>query len=126
MFTVTIEPRHRMIHVTIVGFWSMDVLPAYVAELRRQTDALAAVGGCRRILVDMTDYPIQSQEVAEAHAQIIGYAKRKLGAPTAVIMPNALSKLQAKRMANLAGRELFDDAASARAWLLEQPDAAAA
>lgn len=65
----------------------------------------------------MKRYSIQSQTVARAHAKIIGYGQNDLKASTAVGMTSALSKLQAQRMANLAGQELFDDEASARAWL---------
>ncbi|MHA6723923.1 hypothetical protein [Sphingomonas sp. RS2018] len=108
--------------IEVHGFWPTDAIPSYLAELRRQTDALqVACGGCRRILVDMSDYPIQSQAVAEAHANIIAHGKTAMKAFTAVVMTSALSRLQAKRMAQLAGHELFDDEASARAWLLAQP-----
>lgn len=96
-------------------------MPRYIAALGEQAEALVPYGGCRRILVDMSDYPIQSQAVAEGHVRIIAHGKNKMRAHTAVVMTSALSKLQAKRMANLAGHELFDDEASARAWLLAQP-----
>ncbi len=121
MFKVTIEPENQLMRIEVSGFWPAEILPAYVEELRRQTDALKPSGGCRRILVDMSDYPIQSQAVAQAHARIIAHGKDEMRAATAVVMTSPLSKLQAKRMANLAGHELFDDEDGARAWLLARP-----
>lgn len=118
MYTVTVEPEHHLMRIEVVDFWPVSIIPHYVAELNRQIGALELSGGCQRILVDMTRYPIQSQAVAKAHAKIIAYGRNDLKALTAVVMTSALSKLQAKRMANLAGHELFEDEESARAWLL--------
>ncbi len=118
MYTVTIEPEHHLMRIEVVGFWSVSIIPDYVAELTRQIGALESSGGCQRILVDMTNYPIQAQAIAKAHARIIDYGRNDLKASTAVVMTSALSKLQAKRMANLAGHELFDNEESAREWLL--------
>jgi hypothetical protein len=123
MYTITIESEHRLMRIEVSGFWSSDVFPGYLAELRRHVEALAPSGGCRRILVDMSRYPIQPKDVAQAHANIIAHGKSEMKACTAVVMSSVLSKLQAKRMANLAGRELFDDEPSARHWLLQQPAA---
>ncbi|MFD1789028.1 hypothetical protein ACFSC3_15805 [Sphingomonas floccifaciens] len=122
MYSITVEPECQLMRIAVSGFWPSEILPGYIAELHRQTEGLKPFGGCRRILVDMSDYPIQSQEVAQAHARIIAYGKDALRAATAVVMTSPLSKLQAKRMANLAGHELFDEEAGARAWLLAQPD----
>ena len=121
MFTVTIDPAYRLMRIEVHGFWTLDTMRAYVAELSGKARALEERGGRRRILVDMSDYPIQSQAIAEAHASIINHGKTEMGAVTAVVMKSALSKLQAKRMARLAGHELFDDEPAAREWLLAQP-----
>lgn len=121
MFTVTIEPAHQLMRIEVRGFWTPDTMRAYVGELGTKAGALGLSGGCRRILVDMSDYPIQAQAIAEAHVRIIGHGKTEMGAITAVVMTSALSKLQAKRMAKLAGHELFDDEPAAREWLLGQP-----
>ncbi len=121
MYSVTIEPAHRLLRIRVDGFWSMEVMTAYVAELRQQSDALRNAGGCERILVDMSDYPIQSRAVADGHAQIIARAKAMTNTRTALVMKSALSRLQAMRVADLAGDQLFEDEASARAWLLAQP-----
>lgn len=121
MYEITTEPEHRLMRIEVQGFWSPEMIPGYVAALYERIDSLKPVGGCRRILVDMSSYPIQPQSVAKAHSKIIDYGRNELKAVTAVVMTSALSRLQAKRMANLAGRELFDDEPSARRWLLAQP-----
>lgn len=118
MYQVTIEPQHRLMCIRVDGFWTAAVMGDYLAELRRNVDALAAHGGCARILVDMSEYPIQSQPIAQGHARIIQHGKTEMKARTAVVMTSALSRLQAIRVARLAGHELFDDEASARRWLL--------
>jgi hypothetical protein len=120
MYTVTIEPSHHLMRIRVEGFWAAEVMAAYVAELGRQTEALRKTGGCGRILVDMSDYPIQSRAIADGHARIIAHGQRTMNARTAIIMTSALSRLQAMRVAHLAGHELFDDETSAMRWLLSE------
>ncbi|KQN26691.1 hypothetical protein ASE86_11550 [Sphingomonas sp. Leaf33] len=120
-YAVAIEPDHRLLHVAVRGFWSAAMLPGYIAELLRQIAVLDTGQGCDRVLVDMTDYPIQSREIAEAHCRFIVHGRTHVGAATAIVMRSVLSRLQAKRMANIAGHELFDDEPAARAWLMTQP-----
>ncbi len=120
-FAVSIEPEKRLMHIVVRGFWPANVLPNYSAALRRNVEALAPHGGCKRILVDMSDYPIQSQDVAEAHSRIIRHGRTEMRAVIAIVMTSVLSRLQAKRIANVAGNELFDDEVTARAWLEAQP-----
>ncbi|MDP1027092.1 hypothetical protein Q5H91_07700 [Sphingomonas sp. KR1UV-12] len=126
MYTVTIEPALHLLRIRVAGFWSAAVMKAYVAELVRQAEALGRTGGCRRILVNMSDYPIQAQAIADGHARIIAHGKTVMKAHTAVVMKSALSRLQAMRVADLAGHELFDDEVSARRWLMSMPAGAAA
>lgn len=121
MYTVTIDPALHLMRIWVGGFWSAGVMTAYEAELRRQAQALGRSGGCQRILVDMSQYPIQAQNIADAHARIIARGKKMMRARTAVVMTSALSRLQALRVADLASEELFDDEVSARRWLLSMP-----
>ncbi len=118
MFKVTIEPGHHLMRIRVDGFWTDKVMADYLAELHRQVEALRPSGGCRRILVDMSNYPIQAQAIAEGHARIIHHGKTAMNARTAVVMKSALSRLQAMRVATIAGHELFADEDSARRWLM--------
>lgn len=120
-YAVAIEPENRLMRVVVRGFWSVAMLPDYVAELLRQVAALKAGGGCDRVLVDMSDFPIQSRDIADAHCRYILHSRTETGASTAIITNGVFSRLQAKRMAHVAGHELFEEEASARSWLLSQP-----
>lgn len=121
MYALTIEPARDLMRIKVAGFRSAAVMTAYIAEERRQVEALGRSGGCQRILVDMSQYPIQASEIAEAHAKIIARGKKVMKARTAVVMTSALSRMQAMRVTDLAAAELFDDELSARRWLLSKP-----
>lgn len=120
MFIVTTEPAYQLMRIEVQGFWTRETMRAYVAELGKRTKTLDSCGGCRRILVNMSAYPIQAPDIAQGHVRIVLHGKTEMKAATAVVMTSALSKLQAKRMANLAGHELFNDESTARTWLIAQ------
>ncbi|WP_294290417.1 hypothetical protein [uncultured Sphingomonas sp.] len=69
----------------------------------------------------MSDYPIQSQDIAGANSRIIRHGLTTIRAATKIVIVSVLSRVQAKRIANVAGNELFDDEAAACAWLEAQP-----
>jgi hypothetical protein len=119
MYAVSIHPEHQLMKIRVEGFWSMDTMTEYAAELRRASTALVAKSGaCRRILVDMSAYPIQSSDVAAGHAAALDYASSRLGAAAALVLPSALSRMQAGRVVRSQGHQIFADEKSALNWLL--------
>lgn len=118
MFTVLTDPNRNLLSIKVTGFWTEQTMADYFAHLRKQSSALRSAGGCSRILVDMTDYPIQSQVIADGHHAALKFAGETVGARAAVVMKSGLSRLQAARVTKSSGHRLFDDIASATEWLM--------
>jgi hypothetical protein len=119
MYDVSIHPQHQLMKIKVEGFWSIDDMACYAAELRRASTALTEqAGACRRIFVDMSDYPIQSADVAAGHATALQYASDKLGASAALVLQGALAKMQATRVLKTDTHRVFADERSAMQWLM--------
>lgn len=118
MFTVLTDPSRNLLSIKVTGFWTDQTMANYLTHLRSQSSTLRSTGGCSRILVDMTDYPIQSQAIADGHHAALKFAAETLGARAAVVMKSGLSRLQAARITKSSGHQLFDDIASASEWLM--------
>lgn len=118
MYTVLTDPSRNLLSIKVTGFWTEQIMAEYLVHLRKQSTALRTTGGCTRILVDMTDYPIQSQAIADGHQAALKFASEAMGARAAIVMKGGLSRLQASRVAKSSGHRLFDDITSASQWLM--------
>lgn len=118
MFEVTADPDLRMLRLTMRGFWDDSTMAAYLKAMRKAMGDLLRGGGCRYLLIDMTDYPIQSKQIAESHGEQLRATKQVEGMRVALVMQSALSKLQAKRVAADTGHRTFESEEAALAWLL--------
>lgn len=116
-FDVREEPGRRLLHVVLRGFWDGGVMDEYMEKVRAAIGKLRRTGGCRYVLIDMVDFPIQSKAIAEGHAENLRALKRVGDARVALVMQSALSRLQAARVASDTGQRCFGTEAEARAWL---------
>ena len=118
MFEVTPDRDLRMLRIALRGFWTRETMSDYLKVVRDGMASLQRSGGCKYILIDMTQLPIQSQEIAEAHAAQLRVVKQMGGIRVALIMQSALSKLQAARVAADTGQKTFDTEEAAQDGLL--------
>jgi len=118
MFDVTVDPALRLMRITMRGFWSAMTMAEYSSVVRRKMGMMLSGRGCRYILIDMIDFPIQSKEIAEGHAAFLRIVSERGGTRVALVMQSALSKLQAARVASDTGHATFDSEEAAIAWLL--------
>jgi serine/threonine-protein kinase len=118
MFEVAPDHHLRMLRIALRGFWDNATMADYMKVVREAIGGLQRVGGCRYILIDMTGYPIQSQEIAEGHAAALRIVTQAGDIRVALVMQSALSKLQASRVAADTGQRMFDTENAAQEWLL--------
>ncbi len=119
MYDVTIDTARQLMKVKVSGFWSEETFKTYAAEATKRSEELRRTGGFKYVLIDMSDFPIQSAVVAEMHGRLLQAAQDGYGVRAAVVMTSALSRLQATRVAKLTGNDLFDDADTAVAALMQ-------
>jgi len=120
MYEVSIDRAKQLMTVRVSGFWTREVFKAYAAEAARHADVLRRGGGFRSLLIDMSDFPLQAAAIADLHGQLLIATQQRYGVNAAVVMRSALSRLQAARVAKLTGNDLFDDADTALAALMER------
>lgn len=118
MFDVVPDHDLRMLRLKLRGFWDDGTMVRYLNAIRGAMADLQRTGGCKSILIDMSDFPIQSKAVAEGHARQLHYVRDRGGIRVAFVMQSALSKLQAARVASDTGNSTFDTEQAALDWLL--------
>lgn len=118
MFEVTHDQRLGMLRVTLRGFWNGATMAGYTQAVQRCMADLRRTGGCKYVLINMIDFPIQSTQIADAHAANLRNVKRIAGVRVALVMQSALSRLQASRVAADTGHRTFATEDAALDWLL--------
>lgn len=117
MYEILPDRSRRMLRINLTGNWDLATMARYEEEVRRELVAMKALGGYKAFLIDTSDLPIQSQEVAARHEALLSAAGRDRPARVAVLMPAGRSKLQASRVASRAGQQTFTSEAEALKWL---------
>lgn len=125
MFDVSADHQQHLLRITLRGFWDKATMTAYSRAVRKTLAELQNREGCRRILINMLDYPIQSKEVAEGHAANLHVVKARGEAWVALVMQSGRSKLQAARIAQDTGFPTFSSEAEALGWLASRDHAPA-
>ena len=118
MFEVVPDVAAHLLSIRVHGFWDGATMAAYQKVLGEAVAKLQRTGGCNYILVDMTGYPIQPKQIAEAHGAILRASRKMEGTRVALVMQSALSRLQANRLAADTGHEIFPTPEAAMAWLM--------
>lgn len=117
-FELQADQARQMLRIVMRGFWTEETMAAYSIAVREKMAELLRGRGCRRILINMSDFAIQSQKVAEGHAANLRVVRDRGEARVALVMQSALSKLQAARVASDTGHSTFTTEAEALLWLM--------
>ncbi len=130
MHTITTDLETGIIEVEASGFWTVPHVEGFLRDLEREARRVLATGKRHMLLGNFSQSAIQPQEVVamlQRVALTIPLKSRKV----ALFTNGKLARLQVKRI--VAVRDdmaVFDDRASAMAWLLRDSpahgDAAAA
>lgn len=112
-----IDPSTATVTVALHGFWGLGNLSGLSRDLDREVPRLRCAPGAHRVLVDLTGFEVQEQEVAAA---LIGRVAEDANRPRrlALVAARGLVRMQARRAAVREDVAVFADAASACAWLL--------
>lgn len=121
LFAINLTPATCLVEIVLRGFWTVEDFARFETALRAAMHDVMA-HGCRMgeqvTLFDLTQYTVQSADVAQGMAGMAGdptIGSRRI----AVILSSALLKMQARRTAPDYG--FFEDRAEALAWLLDGP-----
>jgi len=116
-FSLTRHDEYREVHYVLRGLWTVETS----TEVQR-----AFLDACKpfvekqqnwRVLGDLTDFPVQTREVAE-QIRLIQEAAPSLGVDRmALIVSSVLLKQQLMRVSEAVNMEFFETKAAALGWL---------
>jgi len=116
-FTIEIDRRRRLVRLTLVGFWEMSFVGQFVNAVDEAVPRLGCQPGEHDVLVDLSQFAIQTQQVFSACQSFVFHAPnppRRL----ALVSGTGLARMQFKRVIDPArNQRIFDSVAEADAWL---------
>ncbi|KQN25166.1 hypothetical protein ASE86_02600 [Sphingomonas sp. Leaf33] len=115
-----IETRRdlNLLDVRMAGFFSLDDVARYRAAMTEASRALGGDPGQQRLLCDISEMRIQSQQVVEAFRENMAdplYARRRI----AFVVSPTLARTQVQRAMGNRTARLFLAREEAEGWLAE-------
>jgi hypothetical protein len=120
-FAITIEPRRKLMRITLEGFFALENVAELVAE---KALALARLGCARNqhyTLVDVSACKLQPQNVVIAFQTALA-DPRVMSKRIAFVTGSSLARMQVRRMIARDDADFFDSVTAAEVWLFaEEP-----
>lgn len=124
-FEISVEPRHKLLRIALGGFFELADVERLAEEKARAHERLAAAPHSHVTLVDVRECHIQAQDVAAAFSGVITNPTSR-ARRLAFVTAGSLATMQVRRLiGQWPAARVFEDEASARAWLLEEAAEAA-
>ena len=120
-FEFRLDRPNRLLHTIMRGFWDLETVVRYECALFPKLRALDALRpGTTLSLVDSVDFPVQDRAVTASLGEVmLKRAGRLHPDRTAIVVGNALQKMQVSRHVVDDRVHLFVGEAEALAWLLQ-------
>lgn len=120
MYVIQFDPETRILHLTLEGFWSVEILDDFATELRAKSTELQKLYGTYATLSDSTGFAVQSLEVARGFEKIQTRGVHANLGPTAIVAGSMLNKLQAERSLKGPRVRVFLRLDEAQNWLASE------
>ncbi|MES2055128.1 MAG: hypothetical protein V4564_04240 [Pseudomonadota bacterium] len=118
------DARRRFLKLTLSGLWDRETLAAFQREAAALLSKVTNAGhadASGRILIDVRDYAVQSQEIADAVSALVP-TYGVLAERIAVIWSqSALQKMQMRRLLTSDKLRFMMSEEEALAWLFDAP-----
>ncbi len=116
-FVLQFDEASGVSSVRIQGFWNLDDVRDYINRVRQVVAVSRRRFGRAKMVVEMHDASVQSQEVMTAAAEL-----NHLFGPSdklAMVMSGSLVKMQILRVSTHQGIRFFSDRGTALTWIDE-------
>jgi hypothetical protein len=114
MFDIVWKPQPRRIVVRCTGFWTVAIAAAYGKALMREI--VLARAASFDVIVDLTDFPPQSMEVAAYVSGVVEEVRRHGLRHLVLVTVSHLKRLQSSRIGG-GQQHFFHTIGEAEAWL---------
>jgi hypothetical protein len=123
MFTITTEPRRKLVRIKVCGMLKVCDVADFLQQEHAAIRAMGCPVGHHFVLADLTDCPLQLQEIIAAFQKSMTSPQR--AKRVAVAVGSSLSRMQARRLLQREEVAMFDTVAEAEKWLFREEKAAA-
>ena len=121
MHSITTDLDTGIIEVEASGFWTIAHVEDFLRDLDREARRVLATGKRHLLLCNFSKSAIQPQEVISM-LQRVAVSMPLKSHKVALYTEGKLARLQVKRIASVRDdMAVFDDRATALAWMLERP-----
>jgi len=119
-WTVTVEPRRKLLRLAITGFFTPSNVLAFAQEVSVGIATLQPYlrGQGHVTLCDTRGVQIQSQEVVRSFSDMLAHPAAR-SRRLAYVVDAALAQIQIKRLTDRVDAAYFRDLESAETWLFE-------
>jgi len=117
MYTIDFDQASRIMRIGATGFWSLPTLAGFSTTLLARCVAVKLRHGDFATLVDVSELPVQSKDVALGIEMLLGHAMKITTAPLATAVASPLARLQAERVLRADHSRVFGSLDEAQAWL---------
>ena len=115
-FTLTWEPKNRLILSCHKGFWTVETAERYSAELLQMLQSIPP-GSCDMI-ADLTEHPVQSREVNEVMARLArDLANNRIRQAVGIITGSVIARMQFERVSTTVPMRFVASETEARTLL---------
>ncbi|MGY4398231.1 hypothetical protein ACVWZA_003437 [Sphingomonas sp. UYAg733] len=118
------DARRRLLKLTLSGLWDRATLTAFQREAAALLSKVENAGHTDlggRILIDLTDYAVQSQDIADDVSALIPTYAIRAGRIAVIWSRSALQKMQMRRLLSSDKLRFVTSEAEGLAWLFEEP-----
>ena len=118
LFTVETDSAEALVHIVTKGFFTTESYAQYKLEVTNAVLSVQKGNRTVRVLSDLRQCSVQSQEIALDNAWM--YALEKYMKKTATVLNSTIHKMQLQRSINGDTLRFFDTIEAAQEWLAEK------
>ena len=119
------DEGERLLQLVLKGAWDAPTLARFTAEmanLAANVRMATSVNRRGRILIDLSNFPVQRAEIIEALAQLLPALGQRAGKVAVVKSTSALQNRQNHRLLRGDGVQIVEDRGAGLAWLARPTD----
>jgi hypothetical protein len=114
----------RFLRIKMIGVWDESVLAAFgreMAAIRNRVEQAGHRDDRGRILIDLSDYPVQPRNITDQIAALLPTFGDRAGRVAVVLSSSALQNLQMQRLLASDKVRMFTSFDGVQEWLSETP-----
>ena len=118
MYKIGLDLTNDLVELDLQGFWTESEFDQFIVDERAALNKLQCQIGKHVLLCDLTNLNVVAQDVGTRIATDLNSQGPRDAEWIAIVINSALLKLQFQRLLTRSNAQIFDEATTAREWLL--------